>query len=325
MRVRIWQAFASNNSGSYTIVGTFRSEQDARAVADAVAAVLAEHTAWRDTDGKEYPPGEAPLHRFIREHTLTLDDERTGLDDDWPDYSTPHATSVGKQALVHVPGTITMPRVFGEFFFRRGGRVDVEIDHAHEALVMQLTAWKPGTKWTEQEQAEAKEAAETFRAHVEREVLPALAAQTYDYEEPLAPHVWSWEWFAVTLSLPTRRLLAATTALRDAAARHGLESRLRVFESMPGPDPLAPLRTDAAKHEGYEVVLWRAGADPAATMRALREVAKLELAELRERMADLPTVVLARATREDAARAVEALRATGADADALGPRDLARR
>src|SRR5262245_2985573 len=82
MRIRVWNAFASNNSGSYTIVGTFPSEETASTVAQELRAVMAAHARWRDNQLRTRP---SPFETFVRKNRLTWTD---GLaeSDDWPEY-----------------------------------------------------------------------------------------------------------------------------------------------------------------------------------------------------------------------------------------------
>jgi hypothetical protein len=179
MRIRLYQAFASNNSGSYTIVGTFESSQDADDIASLLRAVCAEHGPWYEQHAYD-EDGESPLERFAREHGLS--DERPGRADDWPEHGpTPSITSVGHQVLVHVPYTVTMPRVFGELFYKRGGRVDIELDHAHEDRSVEMAFYVPDIKWNDPERSRRIDA-------LERElldVLPPLVRRREHDERPV--------------------------------------------------------------------------------------------------------------------------------------------
>ncbi|MFO0633222.1 MAG: hypothetical protein U0168_10255 [Nannocystaceae bacterium] len=140
MKIEIWRAFASNNSGSYTIVGSFPGDEAAAAAASELAAVIAEHQAWVQD---EAAPPPSPLRRWAEALGLrALPGD--GRDDAWPHYgSIPKVGAVGSQLLLYVDYTITMPRVFGEFFFLRGGRVDTELVHAHAPLVWLHELWWP--------------------------------------------------------------------------------------------------------------------------------------------------------------------------------------
>jgi hypothetical protein len=51
MRIRVFRAFASNNSGSYTLVGHFETIDGAREAEEALARLCADHSAWLETPG----------------------------------------------------------------------------------------------------------------------------------------------------------------------------------------------------------------------------------------------------------------------------------
>ena len=176
MRIRIWNAYASNNSGSYTIVGSFKDAQRASEVAGELAAVIAAHDRWVhrwaheptmpdvQTTAAEKPPASAleriagwvgagkrasasdddtrsvhsPLRLFARTHGLNQE-LGVGEDDDWPEYgepTCPTVASAGNQVLIHSRYTVSLPPLFGEFFHKRGGRVELELDHAHAPIAV---------------------------------------------------------------------------------------------------------------------------------------------------------------------------------------------
>ena len=47
MRIRVFRSFASNNSGSYTLVGGFRSAEDADEASAFLSALCERETKWR--------------------------------------------------------------------------------------------------------------------------------------------------------------------------------------------------------------------------------------------------------------------------------------
>ena len=51
MRIRVFRAFASNNSGSYTLVGHLETIDGAREAEEALARLCADHSAWLETPG----------------------------------------------------------------------------------------------------------------------------------------------------------------------------------------------------------------------------------------------------------------------------------
>lgn len=71
MRIQVWQAFASNNSGSYTIAGRFEDAAIAHTVAAELGELIVAHSAWlrdhpwEDTDG-------SPLQAFVLARRLPV-------------------------------------------------------------------------------------------------------------------------------------------------------------------------------------------------------------------------------------------------------------
>ena len=140
MRIRIFSAFASNNSGSYTIVGRFADEATAAEVARIAREASDAHDAWHSVNEWD-DAGPAPLDDFVRAHGLR--EARHGRGDEWPCHGAkPSAVAVGRQVMVHAPYTVTLPPVFGELFYAMGGRVEVELDHAHDPIAVEF-AWYP--------------------------------------------------------------------------------------------------------------------------------------------------------------------------------------
>src|SRR5688572_28006469 len=107
MRIRLWSAFASNNSGSYTIVGSFRDAALAEEVARLAQEACDAHAAWREARSDE-AEGESPLDAFLEREGLPA--ERPGRGEDWPLYGPkPTAIATGHQVILHAPYTLTMP------------------------------------------------------------------------------------------------------------------------------------------------------------------------------------------------------------------------
>ncbi|MCA9705703.1 MAG: ribosomal protein L7/L12 [Myxococcales bacterium] len=313
MRIRSWNAFASNNSGSYTIVGRFAEATQADATAELLRPVLAEHSRWRDGPGE----GEPPLHRFLADRGLTLEDE-VGLGDDWPQHGPPpQVVALGHQVLVHCDYTITMPRFIGELFYAEGGRVEMEIDHGHHATVTLLDLWIP---WHE--------------AHAQpersREALALLLERLR--EGPLATHAServpvAWRparlGVAVEIGVVFEDLVAGIAEVRALVAQSPVQVRVRVFEARNEEgDPLSFLRGERATVPGeHQVIVWQAGPDRVATLRAIRQVTGSGLREARALLDDLPAELLTSANRHDAEAALRVLTEAGASAEVLSPED----
>src|SRR5688572_11453356 len=101
MRIRLFHAFASNNSGSYTIVGHFKDASTADEVARLIQEVSDEHHAWHEEHSWD-EDGESPLDVFVRRQGLHA--EKPGRNDEWPSYGDkPTAIAAGRQVVVYVP------------------------------------------------------------------------------------------------------------------------------------------------------------------------------------------------------------------------------
>ncbi|MCX4239411.1 ribosomal protein L7/L12 [Paraliomyxa miuraensis] len=313
MRIRLWNAFASNNSGSYTIVGRFREATQAEATAALLRPVLAEHSQWRDGPGE----GEPPLHRFLAERGLTLDDE-VGLSDDWPqDEPPPQVVAIGHQVLVHCDYTVTMPRFIGELFYAEGGRVEVELDHAHHATVVLLDLWIP---WQEAHD-KPEESREAMAQLMERLWLGPLSTHTSE-RVPAACRPTEWG-VGMELGVVFEDLVAGVAEVQALVAENPAQVRVRVFEATDeGSDPLAFLRGQRSTVPGeHQVILWQAGPDRATTLRAIRQVIGQGLGEARALLDDLPAELLTSANRHDAEEALRVLTEAGATAEVLRPED----
>jgi hypothetical protein len=248
MKIRIWNAFASNNSGSYTIVGSFDPEI-ATALAGRLAPVLAAHSDWleRTADARSE---ESPLARFFREEGVAAS-PTVGLDDAWPQHGPPPAViaTAHGQVIVHAPYTVTMPRELGALFYARGGRVEIELVHAHHPLVIEATTWmKNGHRETE----ECARRQGALRAAIEDAALaepgraPRLALAWPAAFEPA-------EWGSTTTLLvpEENELIAVAAVTRELAAAHDLDLRIRISEShVAEGDPLAHRRGAAARPTG---------------------------------------------------------------------------
>jgi ribosomal protein L7/L12 len=313
MRIRIFQAFSSNNSGSYTIVGSFDSPERADEVARILQAVTAEHDAWLENNANAFDK-ESPLDVFARAHGLT--EEQPGRGEDWPeDDAPPRTVAMGHQVLIHVPFTLSMPRLFGEFFYKQGGRVEIELDHAHEDLAVEVAFYVPGGQWNDPEKRRRIEGMERALGPL----LPALVERKeYDQRPVVAPVFHDSEWGSRHLSAVFDDLVSGVEAVRQVAKDHGVHLRARIWECPHGvADPLAHLRGCIRPRGAARVIVWTLGADRICGMKALREVTGTELADVKALVAQLPLEVLVHVDGAYAERAAQLLRDAGCDAEAV--------
>lgn len=254
MKIRIWNAFASNNSGSYTIVGAFDSPERAVAVAAVVREMVEKHSAWLE-QGRAGDLGDedSPLAAFARLHGLTWEKGR-GTCDDWPEHgetNVPEVVAHGHQVLVHVDYTVSMPPTIGEFFYKRGGRVAIELNHAHGPIVATVTAWWP---WKDRDQKKVDEAVIGVVDELTGEggALLRLAS-------PWHPAAWSpnpeFEG-DLTLACVFDDLCAGYREVGDVILRHGGSVQLQVAELHRGMEPFAALRPCSPPSKTPRYDLW---------------------------------------------------------------------
>jgi hypothetical protein len=241
MKVWIWNAFASNNSGSYTILGSFPSEAEARRVAAELSEVLVAHSAWLEKHAQAPTATESPFEIFVRKNNLTW---KPGLaaNDDWPHYGgkdAPDAVAIGHQVAVHHDYTATLPRTFGELFYARGGRVDVELNHAHHPTVAVFALWIP---WDKREEIDVNARVDALEAAFEadegrfkpllREGVAALIQRPQgDFGEE-----------DLTVGAVFDDLAAGFAAVDGLARENGFVLRVKVLEAFSEDDPLGFLR-----------------------------------------------------------------------------------
>lgn len=235
MRIRIWNAFASNNSGSYTIVGQFTSPELAQEVAAELAPVIAEHTAWFNADARELT---SPLESFALQHELTLE-----CIEEWPQYGgedSPEIIAVDHQVIIHHDYTATMPAAFGHYFYKRGGRVSVELNHSHNPIVCMFNVrWD----WKSPLRERAKELSEKI---IEQLTSPE-GALTKMSDPNVAP-AWQfdWEWRPLLVGAVFSDLVEGVAEVQMVLQRYEAKANIELFEARPNePDPLAFIRPNS--------------------------------------------------------------------------------
>jgi hypothetical protein len=317
MRIRILRAFSGNNSGSYVLVGTFREAKAAEALASELQRVFEAHGKWLETQGS-LRADTSPLHEYATDQGLNTSTD-VGTGDEWPTYgTTPTALHVDGQVLVFVDYSVTFPSFVGELVYKRGGRVSVELDHSHEPIVLSHTIWKH-EGWNAPE--DAQRAVDAFRADVEDGALAEL------YVDPsgklpsrppiLANGFWSGN---VQLVHAPHDVGDGVRAVAALAGKHGLRTRFSLFETpVHGADPLGGYRRFESAAGAHQAVLWKAGPDVAATVRAVRGATGLGVAEATELVARAPIEVIVGVSEREALAARDALVLAGADAEVLGP------
>ena len=321
MRVRVYQAFASNNSGSYVLLGTFRDAAVTTSVKEELERIFAEHHAWlsdaSQVGGRRGDP--SPLHAWAAARGLQSE-PNVGADDDWPHYGEPPVVvASGDQLLVYVGYTVTFPRLAGELVYARGGRVSVELDHAHEPIVLSHEIWMH-EGWKAREEAGRR--IDAFRAAIDRGALAHLQASRRSPEpERSAPVVrggfWPGQIVLVQAPFDVVEGLRAVDAL---AAEHQLRARVSLFESpVHGDDPIRAYRAIDPLIGGFDVILWRVGPDVVATQRAMRTALGLETPAIAELVAKAPIELVRDVAEADAERVRALVAESGAEVELVRP------
>ncbi|MDI1428468.1 hypothetical protein [Polyangium sorediatum] len=239
MRIYLYQAFASNNSGSYTLVGTFKDEATAEEVARLLAEVSAAHSAWLERP-RGADDGPSPLDELVKREGLRGD--KPGRDDDWPLYDGgPQVVAAGKQVLFYCSFTLTMPAVIGELFYARGGRVQMELDHAHAEIAVEFDIWLPYDKIKDKD--ERREKLDAFEARLADELSAWTRRDEEDTRPQIEPAWYHGEWGTRHVAVVFRDLVEGVQGVRTLAREMAVELHFKVWECPHGvPDPFALLR-----------------------------------------------------------------------------------
>jgi hypothetical protein len=273
MRVRIWNAYASNNSGSYTIVGVLPSAEVAAETAAELAKMIEAHTAWHADESGRSDGSKSPLAAFCRIHGLTWS-PGVGGHDNWPEYSKdnrPRVAAFGNQIVVHHDYTVSLPPTFGEFFYKKGGRVMHEENHAHHAMVTIATFW---WGWTKEQRA---------RMEIEQPRLVAALTAPDGVLATTTAGTWPPAWRVggmgfdapLTVGIVFRDLIHGVSALQAAADLHGAHMNVRLSEAPDNHhDPFAHLRpsSPAPLVPRFDVVVTDIGPNWRAVERTFSEV-----------------------------------------------------
>lgn len=248
MRIKVWNAFASNNSGSYTIVGSFDSPEIAATTAAELASVMKAHEQWLlDHEGKPATT-PSPLALLAEKYGIT-GQEDAGQRDDWPQYSAnnvPQAFAIERKVIIHHEYTVTLPRLFGYLFYILGGRVDQELNHAHNHILALFELWIP---WDQRDKIDIKQAiAETVR-ELNAKDGPLSTEIVKDYFEPAWQADERFGYPNLTIGAAFSDLLAGFTAVEKIAEKNHMRTLVKVFEAYDNKDPFTFLRPSSPSIE----------------------------------------------------------------------------
>lgn len=314
MRVRIWNAYASNNSGSYTIVGSLPSEEVAREVAEELAAMIEAHAVWLAAERTQEDASESPLATFCRAHDLTWS-SGDGEGDDWPEHSEdnrPRVTAIGNQVVVHHEYTVSLPPVFGAYFYKRGGRVQHEENHAHHPIVTTASIW---WGWTKELRA---------RAEIELPHLVAALTAPDGFFMQGTSTTWPAAWRVgghgpmLTVGIVFENLIDGVSTLHEVVCRHDAQMHVRLHEAPDEEhDPFAHLRPSSPPPvvHRFDLVVTEAGDNRSRFVAMLCEALGLQEWHVRTKLQKLPCTLVRGLPAPRAEGAAALLRRAGAVVD----------
>lgn len=310
MEILLYWAYASNNSGSYTIVGSFQDEATAESVAQLLAEVTEAHTQWHKEE--ENQSDTSPLDAFVQLHQLR--ESQPGRDDDWPNYGDPPTVlASAHQVIVYAPYTVTLPRLYGEFFYARGGRVQVELNHTHDGIAAEFTFWG------HYDDPHKKEKLDAFEARLRDEIPSFIELNEQEQRPKIEPAWYLGGWGERHLAVVFSDLLEGVAHVKRLAKESGVELRLDVRECVgPGRDPFAHLRMATVPGGNAKIILWQIG-ERIAAMKAVREVLGCGLTDAKKAIEDLPAEILDHVDMAYGKKSVEILRRAGCDAEVVVP------
>ena len=295
MRIRIWNAFASNNSGSYVIVGSFPSEDRAAEVAAELREVARAHSAWLAVyDPPPSPP--SPLAQYAARHGVPYDDAELG--EDWPQHSSnehPDVWAIGHQVFVYSDYTVTMPRAIGHAMYARGGRVDTEVNHAHHPLVAVFEIYFP---WRDRSTidvpARVQDLVDALCAEGGALTALRVAGHAPGWRGAVADQPAGFGEGDLVVGAVFDDLCAGFTAVAAAATAAGAGLRVRVSEAQGDGDPLAFLRpcVPPTRHALVDVVLEELGLAPTHVTKIVAQVRGIGYTQAHALVQRTPVVIV---------------------------------
>lgn len=140
-----------------------------------------------------------------------------------------------------------MPPTFGELMYARGGRVDVELDHAHEPIVSEITLWWP-YQWSDADR-EAAELALIADLPKDEAIKAALAHVDGVAENPMCDDALAWcrgetaHRQPVIVGALFDDVVRGVQAVAALGARHGASHQVKLIEALTPDAPLGYLKS----------------------------------------------------------------------------------
>ena len=295
MKVRVWNAYASNNSGSYTIVGRLPSAEVAEEAAAALRSMIEAHTAWRTQWDGRSSTADSPLARFCRDQGLTWSEDVGGWGD-WPEYgqdNRPRVVVSGVQLVVHHEYTVSLPPTFGEFLYKKGGRVEHEENHAHDPLVVTARFYEG---WDEV--SRTRQPVDFARL---LEALTAADGVLSRGNDKGIPPAWrtgdGFHSASLTVGVIFDDVIEGVSQLRDMAKDFSATLELRLTEAE-GSDPIGHLRPSMPALPRFDVLVTATGNNRPRIVETLAKLTGVPERDVRERLQQSVPILVAKSLPE---------------------------
>lgn len=281
MRVRLFRAWASNNSGAYVLLGRFHHAAVAASVASTLNEALAAHDAWV----LSRPPskGDSPFMAFAQAHGLPMQDG-------WVPWTHGMRCEVLDTQVLLDGYAAEMPSAFVAFVAKHRGHVESEIIHAHGAVIVRVNLWmKDG--YRPERAADAAAARARFEAAIESdpELTEALAGDPRWARSARRPHVIEGDGYhSFELIVAPCDVAKASRAIRRCAQAEGLTTLFHAFEWPEDEGDPAEAIALATRKESLTVEIEEVGSTPAELERALVELVGLAPELARQLLAEDP-------------------------------------
>src|SRR5262249_34943619 len=201
----------------------------------------------------------------------------------------PRVVAIGNQVVVHHEYTVSLPPTFGEFFYKMEGRVTHEDNHAHFPIVT-MASFRWG--WSRELRAETE--VELSRLGATLTAPDGLLMQGHRTGWPAAWRAGGRE-VPLIVGVIFDDLIEGVSALNAVAARYGARMHVRLYEAPDEEyDPFAHLRPSSPPPPvpRFDVVISDAGNHRPAVVDAVCETLGLPEWDVRERLMDVPQVLV---------------------------------
>lgn len=279
MRVRLFRAWASNNSGAYVLLGRFRDASVAEKAAADLNDALAAHDEWsaRVPQSKD----ASPFMAFAEAHGLPMQDR-------WVPWGDGMRCQVLDRQVLLEGYAADMPSAFVAYVAKHEGHVETELIHAHGAVILRAEVWMV-EGWRAERQVESAAALARFEARIGGDAELAASLEGRGQHAPRRAHVIAAEDGEAHVIAAPRDVTRASKALRAAALAEGLLISFQVSEWVDDQGDPAEVIARAVTKECLGVELVDVGSSPDEVRAALTEILGIAPEEVARVLGPSPT------------------------------------